>query len=76
MPQVCDLAKNAAYYIDFAIIGATIAVGFSLFFFDIPAANKELAYTLFGSLMTMSNTVINFHRGSSQGSKNKDKEVK
>lgn len=65
------LAKVAAYYIDFAIIGATIAVGMSLFFFDIPNANKELAYMMFGSLMTLSGTIINFHRGSTQGSKDK-----
>jgi hypothetical protein len=65
------LAKNAAYYIDFAIIGSTITVGLLLFMLDIPDANKELAYMMFGSLMTLSGTIINFHRGSTQGSKDK-----
>ena len=71
-----SLAKNAAYYLDFAIVGATIAVGFCLFFFEIPVENTELAYTMFGSLLTLSSTVINFHRGSSHGSKEKSKMLK
>lgn len=66
-----SIAKNAAYYIDFAIIGGTLLVGAMLFFFGIPESNKDLAYTMFGSLITLSGTIINFHRGSSQGSKNK-----
>jgi len=69
------LAKNASYYIDFAIIGATILVGFVLFFVAIPPENKELAYTMFGSLLTMSATILNFHRGSTQGSKDKTKHM-
>lgn len=70
-----SLAKNAAYYIDFAIIGATVLVGLMLFLLDIPEANKELAYMMFGSLMTLSGTIINFHRGSTQGSKDKTKHM-
>lgn len=66
-----NLAKNAAYYLDFAIIGATVGLAFLLFFIGVPENNKELAYTAFGSLMTLSGTIINFHRGSSQSSKNK-----
>ena len=69
------LAKNAAYYIDFAIISATIFVGILLFAKSIPDANKELAYMMFGSLMTLSGTIINFHRGSTQGSRNKDDSI-
>jgi len=66
-----SLAKNAAYYLDFAIVGATVSAAFLLFFVGVPTSNKELAYTAFGSLMTLSGTIINFHRGSSQSSKNK-----
>lgn len=69
------LAKNAAYYLDFMIVGASIIVGFILFFKQIPVENKELAYTLFGSLLTMSATILNFHRGSTQGSKDKTKHM-
>lgn len=63
-----NLAKNTAYYIDIALVLAVIALGFSLFVFKLPIENKELAYTMFGSLLTMAGTVINFHRGSSKGS--------
>jgi hypothetical protein len=71
-----SLAKNAAYIIDFAIVGATIFMTWFLFFKGVPEANKELAYMAFGSLLTLSGTVVNFHRGSSQGSKDKADEVK
>jgi hypothetical protein len=70
------LAKNTAYIIDFVIVGATIVMTWLLFFKGVPDANKELAYMAFGSLLTLSGTVVNFHRGSSQGSKEKDDKVK
>jgi hypothetical protein len=41
----------------------------------VPDANKELVYMALGSLITMSGTVLNFHRGSSQGSKDKATEI-
>ncbi len=63
-----NLSKNTAYYIDIALVLAVIILGFSLFIFKLPIENKELAYTMFGSLLTMAGTVINFHRGSSKGS--------
>jgi uncharacterized BrkB/YihY/UPF0761 family membrane protein len=70
------LAKNTAYIIDFVIVGAAILLAFLLFFVGVPEENKELAYTAFGSLLTLCGTVVNFHRGSSQGSKDKGDEVK
>jgi hypothetical protein len=70
------LAKNTAYIIDFVIVGATIIMTWLLFFKGVPDENKELAYMAFGSLLTLSGTVVNFHRGSSQGSKDKGDEVK
>jgi hypothetical protein len=70
------LAKNTAYIIDFVIVGATIIMTWLLFFKGVPDENKELAYMAFGSLLTLSGTVVNFHRGSSQGSKEKDDKVK
>lgn len=63
-----DLAKNAAYYIDFLLIGATLLLAYFIFFVAIPANNKELAYTAFGSLLTLCGTVVNFHRGTSKSS--------
>jgi hypothetical protein len=70
------LAKNTAYIIDFVIVGATIIMTWMIFFKGVPDANKELAYMAFGSLLTLCGTVVNFHRGSSQGSKDKGDEVK
>lgn len=65
------LSKNTAYLIDIALVLSVIILGFSLFIFKLPIENKELAYTMFGSLLTMAGTVINFHRGSSKGSSEK-----
>ena len=62
------LAKNTAYIIDLALVVSVIVLAFCLFVFKIPIENKELTYTMFGSLLTMAGTVINFHRGSSKGS--------
>ena len=69
------LAKNAAYYLDFLIVGGVILLAASLFLSAIPAENKELAYTIFGSLMTLAITVVNFHRGSSRGSADKQQTI-
>lgn len=63
------LAKTAPYILDFVIVGSTIALAALLFFKAIPLENKELAYTALGSLLTLCVTVVNFHRGSSAGSK-------
>lgn len=63
------LAKNSAYILDFVIVLATLALSALTFFAEIPEENKELVYLALGSLITMTGTVINFHRGSSSGSK-------
>lgn len=67
-----NLAKNAAYILDFMIIGSAIILAFVAFFVGVPDANKELVYTLLGSLWTYSGVVINFHRGTSSSSHKKD----
>jgi hypothetical protein len=69
--EASKLAKDAAYYLDFIIVGATIALGLLLFFRAIPVGNKEIAYLMFGSLLTLCGTVVNFHRGSTHGSSKK-----
>lgn len=66
------LAKNAAYILDFMIIGSAIVLAFISFFVGVPDGNKELIYTLLGSLWTYSGVVINFHRGTSSSSHKKD----
>jgi len=70
------LAKNAAYYLDFLIVIATLIMGYILFFIEIPEKNMQLLYMAFGSLITMCGTILNFHRGTSNSSKEKDKVIK
>ena len=65
------LAKNIAYVIDVAIVSSTIFLTALLMTSSVPQENKELALMAFGSLVTLCGTVVNFHRGSSQGSKDK-----
>jgi len=69
------LAKNTAYALDIGIVAATIFLAWFAFIKGVPEANKELVYMALGSLITMSGTVLNFHRGSSQGSKDKGSEI-
>ena len=69
------LAKNIAYCIDVVIVLSTIGLTYMLMSQQVPADNKELALMAFGSLVTLCGTVVNLHRGSSQGSKDKSKGV-
>ena len=69
------LAKNTAYALDIGIVAATIFLAWFAFMKGVPDANKELVYMALGSLITMSGTILNFHRGSSQGSKDKGSEI-
>lgn len=69
------LAKNTAYALDIGIVSATIFLAWFAFIKGVPEANKELVYMALGSLITMCGTVLNFHRGSSQGSKDKGGEI-
>jgi hypothetical protein len=66
------LSKNAAYIIDFCIVGAAIIVSWLAFFKGVPVENKELVYMALGSLWTLVGTIVNFHRGSSRASQGKD----
>lgn len=69
------LSKNTAYALDVGIVGATIFLAWFAFIKGVPPNNKELVYMALGSLITMSGTILNFHRGSSQGSKDKGSEI-
>jgi hypothetical protein len=66
------LSKNSAYILDFIVVGAAVLVSWLAFFQGVPAENKELVYMALGSLWTLTGTIINFHRGSSRSSQNKD----
>lgn len=69
------LAKVAAYYLDFIIILSTVGLAYTIFLSETKLVNQELAYTAFGSLLTMCGTILNFHRGTSKSSSNKDSTI-
>ena len=69
------LAKNIAYVIDVAIIAGALTMTFVVFIIGVPEQNKSMAFTALGSLWTLTGTVVNFHRGSSAGSKAKTEEM-
>jgi hypothetical protein len=63
------IAKNLPYYLD-AIMVVAFFVGLLMIMYKaVPETNKELFYTGFGLLGGFVSTVMNFHRGSSSGSK-------
>jgi hypothetical protein len=65
------LAKNAGYILDFSIVSATLVLIALMLFKSIPAENKEIAFAMLGSLVTLCGTVVQWHRGSSAGSAKK-----
>ena len=69
------LARNTAYILDIFIVVCTFAMVLMIMFTEVPAGNKELVYTAFGSLMTLCLTVVQFHRGSSAHSAKKDETI-
>lgn len=69
------LAKNTGYVIDFIIIGATLLMSAMLMFKAIPAENREQAFAVWGALMALCGTVVQWHRGSSSGSQRKTAEL-
>lgn len=66
------LAKNASYVIDFFIVASTTLLVTLLFWKIIPDDNQNLAYLALGSMLTMCGQILNFHRGSTSRSANKD----
>lgn len=65
------LAKNTAYVLDFTLVLSTIILSCFAYFYGVPEGNKELVYMALGSMITMTGTILNFHRGSSSGSEKK-----
>lgn len=63
------MAKNIAYCLDITLIVAFITMLLIIVYRVVPGNNKELFYTSFGLLGGYVSTVINFHRGTSSGSK-------
>jgi len=71
-----ELAKDAAYYIDFAVIGGTLLMGLLLFVVKLPDENVQIANILFGAFLGYVGTIVNYNRGSSASSKDKDDHLK
>lgn len=69
------LSKEAPYYLDFLIIGATLLLASLLIFVGVPLINEKLVYMAFGSLVTLCGTIVNFHRGSSSSSVRKEEQI-
>lgn len=68
------LTKNIASVLDLVVVIGTIGLAFFVLAGIVPpvGAYKEMIFYVFGALMALVTSVINYHRGSSQGSKDKD----
>jgi hypothetical protein len=69
------LAKNVGYCIDIFLLVTFAAMLVIIIFKSVPEANKELFYTSFGMLGMYVGQCISFHRGTTQGSSNKQKTI-
>lgn len=69
------MAKNFAYYMDAFFVVLFGVMLFVIMKHEVPAKNVELFYTAFGSLGAYVATVVNFHRGTSQSSHAKQKQL-
>lgn len=58
--------------IGIAVILAFLASLVMLFFIEVPEANKDVVYSMVGSLGTLTITIVAFYYGSSRGSKVKE----
>lgn len=65
------LAKNVGYIIDIVLITLLVGIVVSLFKLEIPDGNGDILYMVLGVAIGYVGQVITFHRGSSQGSKDK-----
>ena len=66
--KLAMLAKIAPYVLDFIIVAGTFGFGYLLFYVGIPSENKDIMNMMFGTLIGLSVTIVNYHRGSSEGS--------
>lgn len=69
------LAKNTAYILDLGMFTLIILMMIGLMFIQVPAANKDLFNIAAGSVFGYMAATWSFHRGSSQGSQDKNKSL-
>ena len=67
------LTRNIANILDIIMVLGTIILSFMVLtgFIPIDATSKEVIFYVFGALMAIVTGIYNYHRGSSQGSKDK-----
>jgi len=67
------LTINIASVLDIIIVLGTIVLSFMVLtgYVPITESSKEVVFYVFGALMAIVTSVYNYHRGSSQGSKDK-----
>jgi len=67
------LTNNVANILDIIMVIGTIFLAFLVLtgFIPIDATSKEVIFYVFGALMAIVTSIYNYHRGSSQGSKDK-----
>lgn len=73
--DVSAFVKITPYIIDCLVVLSTIVLVGIILFMKVPEENKELAYMALGSLLTMCTSTINFHRGSTSRSHQKDSTI-
>lgn len=69
--KLAMLAKVAPYVLDVIVIAGTFGFGYLLFYVGIPIENRDIMNMMFGTLIGLSVTIVNYHRGSSEGSTSK-----
>lgn len=69
------LAKNTAYMLDLGIFALVVALMTALIFITIPEGNKEILYLGAGTIFGYMGATWSFHRGSSQGSQDKNQSI-
>ena len=69
------LSKNVAYILDIIFVAVFFVMMASILFKKVPAENKEIFYMGFGLLGGYVGQIVAFHRGTSQGSKDKGQKM-
>lgn len=67
--------KLTPFILDFIIVGSAMIIIILVLTNTIPENNRDLANIAVGSLLTLVATIINFWRGTSSGSKDKNAQI-
>lgn len=67
------MKNDIIYFLSYAAVGGMLLVIGALMFIEMPESNKDILLVMLGALIIMARTPYDFRFGSSQGSKDKDK---